>query len=421
MEKKNIIIVGAGFGGITAALKLARKKRDLGNKYKIILIDRHHHELYTPALYEIAAIPRDYTPDQILKSSILIPIADIIKGKPIDFLCDELVNFDIPAKKIILKNNGSISYEFLVLAMGSETNYFNIPGLKEYSYSLKTFDDALRLRNAIEDLLLKKDSLKIVVGGGSSTGVELIAEFVNFICILQNKLKQKHQSCSVYFTLIEASPDILPGFETRIIEKAKKRLAKLGVQIKSETTIVEVTPHEIIFKEDGRETCDILIWTGGVKGPGVLTRSGLMLSSKGSLAVNEYLEVTSASGGMGGIFAIGDNSLFIHPQTGKPLVWNVPVAEAEGRLAAKNILRIIRGLAPQKFLPMKKSPFILTIGKKYAIADLIYIHFSGLWGWLAKILVELRYLLFILPLGQAIRIWWLSVKIYSSNDSLTKN
>lgn len=416
MDKKNIIIVGAGFGGITAALKLARKKRYLGNKYKIILIDRHHHELYTPALYEIAAIPRDYTPDQTLKSSILIPIANIIKGKPIDFLCDELVSFDIPAKKIILKNSGAISYEFLVLAMGAETNYFKIPGLKEYSYPLKTFDDALKLRNAIEDSLLNNDSLKITVGGGSSTGVELIAEFVNFICILQNKLKQNHQSCSVYFTLIEASPDILPGFEPRIVEKTKKRLTKLGVQIKPGTTIAEVTLHEIIFKEDGRETYDILIWTGGVKGPEILTRSGFMLSSKGSLAVNEYLEVTSTSESRGSIFAIGDNSMFIHPQTGKPLVWNVPVAEAEGRLAAKNILRIIRGLAPKKFLPMKKYPFIMTVGKKYAIADLVYIHFSGLWGWLAKILVEFRYLLFILPLGQAIRTWWLSIKIYSSND-----
>lgn len=413
MEKKNIIIVGAGFGGITVALKLARKKRDLGDKYKIILIDRHHHELYTPALYEIAAIPRDYTPDQILKSSILIPVADIIKGKPIDFLCDELVSFDIPAKKIMLKNNGVIPYEFLILAMGSETNYFNIPGLKEYSYPLKTFDDALRLRNAIEDSLLEKSSLKITVGGGGSTGVELMAEFINFTCRLQNKLKQNHQSCSVYFTLIEASPDILPGFETRIVQKAKKRLAELGVQIKSGTAIAKVTPQEIIFKEGGQETYDILIWTGGVKGPEILSRSGLTLSPKGSLAINEYLEIPSTNGG---IFAIGDNSLFIHPQTGKPLVWNVPVAEAEGRMAAKNILRIIRGRAPRKFIPMKKYPFILAIGKKYAIADLIYIHFSGLLGWLAKILAELRYLLFILPLGQAIRTWWLSVKIYSSND-----
>ncbi|OHA13944.1 MAG: hypothetical protein A3G49_01750 [Candidatus Sungbacteria bacterium RIFCSPLOWO2_12_FULL_41_11] len=106
----------------------------------------------------------------------------------------------------------------------------------------------------------------------------------------------------------------------------------------------------------------------------------------------------------------------INPKTGKPLIWNVPVAEAEGRIAAKNILRSITGKPLKKFTPAKKYPFILTIGKKYAIADFVYFKFCGFTGWFAKQLVELRYLLFILPPQKAIRTWLLAIRYYTSND-----
>lgn len=408
--KKNIVILGAGFGGITAALKLAGINT-LQKNYKIILLDKHHHQLYTPTLYEIASIPRQNAGVTLLKSSILIPLEDVVQNKSIEFVCGELKNLNKESKKVLLEDGREISYEFLIFALGSETNYFNIPGLKRYSLPLKTFEDAIKLRNAIEDLLGVKENIHIVVGGAGASGVELVAEFVNFICTLKRGLNLP-KVCKVHFTLAESSQDILPGFDRWIVDKTKIRLAELGIKIKTQTTIVMLDQKEITFRDGTKESYDMLIWTGGVRGPEILKKLDLPLSNAGSLIVDEFLHVL----GNKKIYAIGDNSSFINPRTQKPLVWNVPVAEAEGRLVAKNIKRAILGKGEKKFVPLKKYPFILAVGKKFAIADFVSIRFTGIWGWFAKQLIELRYLLFILPPYSALKTWWKNMEVSNLND-----
>lgn len=410
-EERNIVIVGAGFGGVTAALKLAKKIKKFPG-YGLILIDGHEYQTYTPALYEIASVPREYATDTALRSSIAIPVANIIKNKAVIFIKDRVAGLNLPEKKVVLENSGAISYEYLVLALGSETNYFDIPGLREHSFPLKTLRDAARIRNGVEDLIIKKDGVKIVVGGAGATGVELVAEFVNFVCALRETVARK-KACDTHFLLVEAAPEILPGFAEWIIRKAKRRLANLGVKIKTGAMITAVNERELFFKDGRKETYDILIWTGGVKGPSSLERTGLPLSPKGSVLIDETLRVQGLADS---VFAIGDNATFVDPRTQRPLPWNVPVAEQEGRMAAKNIFRLIQKKPLKKFTPYKKYPYILAVGRKYALADLILVRFSGLWGWTAKQLVELRYLLFVLPLGKAVRMCWRDLKIFSAND-----
>lgn len=412
MRKKNIIIVGAGFAGITTTLKIEKKLGRRREEYDVILIDRMRHHLYTPALYEIASIPRENAPDAHLKTSILIPFEEILARTRIRFLCDEFIALEEEEKHIILREGGKLSYEFLVFALGSETNYFSIPGLKEHSFPLKTFHDAIRLRNTIETLVAHDIRAHIIVGGGGSTGVELIAEFINFICTIRKKNTSGKKTCEITFTLIEASPEILPGFDTWIIEKTKKRLAYLGIRIKTSAAIVEINDTDIIFGNGERMRYDVVIWTGGVKGPEALRSTNLPLSPKGALEVNEFLQVNNTTG----IFAVGDTATYIHPKTNKPLVWNVPAAEAEGRFVAQNILRAITEKPLKKFTPLKRYPFILAVGNKYAIADLIVVRFWGLLGWVAKEFVELRYLLFILPMQTAFTIWFKGLKYFTSND-----
>lgn len=413
MEKKKIIIAGAGFGGITAALALAGEIKRHEKDHEIILVNRHRHQLYTPALYEIAAIPEETAQDTLLKSSILIPISDIVGGKSIRFICDEVTGLKPESQKLILKSAGELEYEFLILALGSETNYFGIPGLKEASFPLKTYDDARKLRGAIENSVKETGGAEIVVGGGGASGVELVAEFVNFICTLREKVLKKNGVCNAEFILLEAASEILGGFEPQIINKAKNRLAQLGVEVRTNSAISSVMPGVITLKDGTAVSYDVLIWTGGVKGPGVLKNFGLSLSPKDSIIVDEFLR---AKGGNNAVFAIGDNSTFVNPYDGKTLLWNVPVAEAEGGIAAKNVMRSIAGLKLKKFVPLKKYPYILTIGSRYAIADLIFIKFSGFLGLIAKALVELRYLIFILPLKKALTTWFKAVKYYSSNN-----
>lgn len=413
-EPKHIVIVGAGFAGINAAFTLARYDTLLHNAgYDIILIDRHHHHLYTPALYEIAAISAKYLNDRSLVSSILVPLSDIVRGKSIRIITDDLIGRDESAHTIILRRGGALRYAYLVLALGSETNYFNIPGLHAHSIPLKTCDDAVLLRNTIESIFRKKSSLAIVVGGGGASGVEVVAELVNFVCLIKEKTAPDRGVCDVSFTLIEASPEILPGFNPWIVAAARRRLERLGITIKTGTAIASCDPKTIVFADGTKLSYDILIWTGGVKGPAICADLDLPLSPKGTLAVNKDLRV---NGRTNTIFAIGDDAWFPHPDTQKPLPWNAPVAEDEGRHAGHEIIRAIRGGSPQSFRPRRYYPFILAVGRKYALADLVFVRFDGFAGWCAKQLVQLRYFLFLLPAPRAAALWWKNIKMYRSND-----
>lgn len=409
-EKKHIVIIGAGFGGLRTALTLARR---IPRDTEIVLIDRHHHHLYTPALYEVAAIPHEYFNDRSLVSSILIPIREIVWGLPIRFLVDEVMGHDVADRSLTLRANGRLSYDYLVLALGSETNYFNIPGLQDASIALKTCNDAVLLRNKIEAVLKEKSSLKIIVGGAGASGVELVAELVNFICTLKEKIVALPHVCDVTFLLAEASGDILPGFDQWVVARARTRLKSLGVIIKTGTPITRADRQTVFFADGATQEFDILIWTGGVKGSAALALFNLPLSPKNTLIVNPDLR---AAGGYANIFAVGDNAWLEDPATKKPLPWNAPVAEDEGRHVAHEILRAMRGAAPRLFRPRRRYPFILAVGGKYALADLAYLHLEGIIGWCIKQLVELRYLCFILPWPRALMLWWKDVTLYSSND-----
>lgn len=419
------MIAGAGFGGMTAALKLERQLRNHPD-WNIVLIDKNTYQLYTPALYEIAAIPKEEVDPTGLQSAIAIPIADIIAGKKITFVHGEVEHVDREKRSVRIREDHEFQYAFLILALGSETNYFDIPGLREHALPLKRFEDAVRIRNEIERVLMERRELTLVVGGAGATGVELTAEFSNFICylvmaspdplrsgterILSGSARRRHSlwrrtagslgrnpTCPVRLVLIETSDTVLPGFDRRTRQCASKRLAKLGIEIHTSTRITSVTPKEILTNDTRTIPYDILVWTGGVMG-------------NPSYAVNEFLQINDYA------FAVGDAAGFIDAQTGKMLPHSVPVAEAEARAVAKNIVRQIKGKPKIPFRPSKRYPYILAVGRKYAIADLIFVRFRGFAGWCAKLLVELRYLIFILPFPQAIRVWLKSIRVYTSND-----
>ena len=149
-----------------------------------------------------------------------------------------------------------------------------------------------------------------------------------------------------------------------------------------------------------------------MKGPAIFANSPLPLSPKGSILVDGNLRVKELQS----VFAIGDNAFVIHPKTKTPLPWVVPVAEAEARYVASHIIREIKGKSLYPFRPWEKYPFVITAGKKYAIADRIFFQSWGILGWVIKIAVELRYLLSILPAKKAFRLWRKHVTLYQAND-----
>ncbi|KKW28258.1 MAG: FAD-dependent pyridine nucleotide-disulfide oxidoreductase [Parcubacteria group bacterium GW2011_GWB1_52_7] len=394
--KKKIVIAGAGFGGITAALFLNKafsRNPKLRREYQIIIVNNHHSHLYTPAIYEIAAIPQGRHALDYVKSSITIPLADIFHRT--------LLRFD---------NDETLGYEYLVLALGAETSYFNIPGAKEHSYPLKTFADAVKLRDRIQDVIEANEAVaRIVVVGGGASGVEVAAEFENFIRVLHKK-DHAPSACKIEVTLAEAGPEILAGFDKWVIDCARQRLGCLNVAIKTNTAITAVEKDQVMLKGSAYLPYTVLVWAGGVQAASVLKTLGMELTPKQSVPVNSYLEVEPK------LFAIGDNAAFINPSTSRPLPWNALVAESQAKIAASNILADIKGKTKRLFYPLKKYPFILAAGRKYAIADLVFIHEAGFTAWILKLLVELKYLLFILPFFAALSIWWKYISVARSND-----
>ncbi len=407
-----IVVLGAGFGGITTAILLERKLRRRGRlpSCQIILIDRNSYHTYTPALYEIAALPKERAAAVPLHDTHCIDIERIIRSRTVTFLQDTIEGVAPESRTVTLAERGAIPFDYLVVALGAEVNYFGIPGLQEYAFTLKHFTDAIRIRNAIEKLVRSRDELTVVVGGAGATGVELAAEFSNFLCALQRAIRSDRNACTVRLVLVESSPNILPGFTDAVVRTATQRLNALGVEIRTNAPIAEMNQDFITFSDGSRMRCDALVWTGGVKGATSLGAFGLPLGPKGNIAVDTTLQAAQ------GIFAVGDAACFLRQKTGEALPWNVPVAEAEAANVSDNIVRAIEKRPLQNFEPRERYPFVLTVGKKFAIADLMSTRVSGFLGWILKRLIELRYLLFILPMGAASITWIRNVRTYISND-----
>ncbi len=424
--RRNIVILGAGFGGITALLKLYRglERNSLQHRYHLVLVNRNAYHLYTPALYEIAAIPKGAADSARLKTSICIPIDDILEHLPGVRFVGEIADALDPERHIITFASGDqLNFEYLIIALGAETNFFGIPGMAERALPMKTFEDALHLRNRVEELIrATTGNFCVLVAGGGATGVELSAELVNFLCYVKKRMAAG--KCQEEITLIEASPEILPGFSHEVIKRVRRRLRKLGVFIRAGTRIREVRATDVLLDTGVSLPYHILIWAGGVRPPSVLKNFGLPLTDQGNIATNEFLEARAETGApatrvalaSGRIYAIGDNAHFIHPKTGQPVAGSVPVAEAGARLAAKNIIAEIIGQRKKIFRPAVQYPFILALGGKYAVTDLIVVKFFGFAGWFLKQLVELRYLLFILPWQKAVITWFRTVHYSLKND-----
>ena len=227
--RKNIVVLGAGFAGITAILKLHKllRRRGILGRWNLILADKNAYHLYTPALYEIAAMPKGEAEAIRLKSAYCIQIEDILRPFPqIRFIGEEIEKLDTRTHIMRFRSGNRLSFEYAVVALGSETNFFNIPGLQENSYPLKTFQDAVRLRNKAEEMSATNSGpVKIVIGGGGATGVELSAEFVYFFKCMRKQAAKK--SCDAKITLVEAEPEILSGFSSQTVMRAKKRLRQL--------------------------------------------------------------------------------------------------------------------------------------------------------------------------------------------------
>jgi len=409
VQKKTIVIIGAGFGGLRAATLLGRKikKRGLKNQYKIVLIDSNTYHTYTPLLYEAATTDKETANYVQIKNLVTYPVAELIKKLPIRFIQNEIVGLDLIKGLVYCKSfeitHEELKFDYLILAPGSETNYFNIPGLKENSLTLKSFLDALKIRNAMLEATAVKKNTRIVIGGGGSTGVELAGE-----------LKEWLPELSI--AIIEAAPNILMGFEPKVVSRVQKRLNKLKIELLVNKTITEAKKNLLSLKDGSTINFDILIWCGGVKASGLIRKLPLKTETKGRIEVEEAMSCLPHTENLklyGQVYGIGDAVCCYDPVTKKPMPMVARAAISQATVAVNNILG--KNL---KFYCPKTYPYVIPVGGKYAVAKIGPFIFSGIIGWLLKGLVELNYLLSIMPIGYALKTWLRGLYVFIKNDRL---
>jgi NADH dehydrogenase len=310
-----------------------------------------------------------------------------------------------------------LKYDFLIVALGSESNFFNIPGLKENALEMKSFTNALEIRDHISALLDENKQIRIVIGGGGSTGVELSAEIQNWF----NEIKKTRKRFNSVVTLIDADQTVLSGSDKNVINLVSKRLLKLGVKTLNNETITKVSPNLVLLKSGQEVLFDIFIWTGGVKANSILQTMKLKLENKGRSETSNNLICIPENPNLkiyGRVYGIGD-VVCSRDASGNPVPMLIQPALQQAKVAAENIILELNGYEPSLvFKPSKNYPYIIPVGGKYAVGKIGPFVIYGWLCWIAKGLVEINYLLSIMPPKKAFKVWFKGLMIFIQNDRL---
>ncbi len=431
------MIIGGGFGGLRAALNLARSRaKRMG--YRLILLDKTDFHIYTPLLYEVAsACAKDNMSDKKMIKGIVTRLAEYETRKGFEFYKGEVEKVDIKERKVVLKDGSFLSFQALLFAVGAETDFFNIPGLAEQAITLKNLKDALYIRKTIIDWVMARREAKgiqfrIIMGGGGATGVESAAELASNFHHLEREGKIKNGEWSI--TLVEAMPRILGMLPKSASERARVRLERLGVKVLRDTCIKRVEAERVVLSprplQEGESPesllCDfsseaekefgaeLLIWAGGVRANQLLSASGFDVDRKGRVVVSDTMEVKGRE--RENIYAIGDCAALADPKTGALVPALAQAAIAEACVAAKNIIYDLDGLNLREHFKFKNFPTIAPLGGKNAIAVIYGLQLGGFAGWLIRQAADLRYFISVLPLFKAIKLWLYGAWVYIKND-----
>src|SRR5947199_2818418 len=381
-QKPHVIIIGAGFGGLQAAKKLGRKN------VRITVIDRTNYHLFQPLLYQVATAA-------LSPADIAAPVRAILSNcKNVEVILAEVQSVDVEAKKVRTQDQ-IFDYDYLILATGARHSYFGHKEWEKLAPGLKSLEDAVELRRRIllafefaektTDETARKAAMNFVIIGGGPTGVEMagaIAEISRYTLAKDFRHIDPSQARVI---LIEGGPRLLGPYPEDLSESARKQLIKLGVQVYTNVRVTNITEEGV--QMDGEFIpCRVKIWAAGNNASFVGKTVSAPVDRIGRIVVNEDLTIA----GHPEVQVIGDLANFSH-QTGEPLPGVSPVAMQQGRHAARNILRMIRGDKPRPFRYFDKGS-MATIGRNKAVADLKFFHLSGFPAWLAWLFVHIIFL-----------------------------
>lgn len=384
-EKQRVVIVGAGFAGLWAARRLAR--RDAADLVDVTLIDRNNYHTFPPLLYQVAAA-------ELEPEAIAYPIRGIFRNaKNVKTVMTEVTGISV-RDQIVLTDGSPIPYDHLVLAPGSRAAFFGVPGAEENTFGLKTLEEAMALRShilgcferaAMEGEKAPEGLLTVIVVGAGATGLEYagaLAELMASPLTRDFPHLAKHKAKVL---LLDGSPDVLMPFPPKLREYARKKLEKIGVQVQTGAQVAEVRPSGVVLKNGTVIKAYTIVWSAGVMGGDLGEKAGLTLGKGARVEVTPTLQVM----GKPEIHVAGDMSF---PTPGNPPPMVAPNAIQQGQHAAENIVRIVRGDAAEEFV-YKDRGSMVTIGRNAAVAHIGKRDFTGYFAWILWLVVHLSYLI----------------------------
>ncbi|HEV2751419.1 MAG TPA: NAD(P)/FAD-dependent oxidoreductase [Gemmatimonadales bacterium] len=379
--RPTVVIVGAGFGGLRAVRALRKAPVD------VVLVDRRNYHLFQPLLYQVATAGLE--PEQIAR-----PVRAILRRqKNFEFRMTEVTGLESGAKRLIT-TDGPIGYDYLILAVGGETNYFGHTGVPEHGFGLKDVPEAIRIRNhvlrAFERAMLEPDperrraELTFVVVGGGPTGVEMAGALSELIRLVLVKDYPRLNFKDVRVLLVEATDRLLGPMPARLRDAAAETLWRKHVEVRFGATVEDYDGSRVVLKSGEVIPAGTLIWAAGVKAAHLTTQLGLPTGRQGRIPVSETLEV--AGGGHDGVYVIGDAAYL--EAGGEPLPMMAPVAIQMAETAAQNIRRRVAGEAPTAFR-YRDPGSLATIGRNAAVAYIHGIGFTGFPAWVVWLVVHI--------------------------------
>lgn len=415
-KRKRVVIIGAGYAGLRCAWDLKNS-----SEIEVILIDKDRNHVELPAMYEVATacLPHESTQSsEKIAETVQYPIEDIFRNKRVSFLHKKVEHIQLAEKSVVLDDGSFLSWDMLVIAVGTTLGTFGIPGVREHAYSVKTIGDAVRMRHHVvshyrrlklvhaenaADIKESKTMQTFVVVGAGASGVETATELVgNVECACLDHCDH------IRIVLLEAGPEILKGISPKLREKAMQRLRELDIEVRLNARVTEVT-HDSVILDDGKDRIHThtVLWSGGLALHPLFSQTGLETSRWG-VAVKPTLQAISHPE----VFVPGDAGIIGDSK----IPANVPVAYEQGALVARNIRRAIAGEDMERFVYIDKGQLITLGGKK---ALVVFPNGSGWVGflpWLAKRLVSWRYWWrFLGPLESA-RFCWRALRLHAHND-----
>jgi len=382
-NRPRVVVVGGGFGGLQAALGLA--KTDVN----VTILDRKNHHTFQPLLYQVALAA-------LSPADIAAPIRSVMRGKKnVEVLIGNVVGFDLEHRRVRLEEGDEVAYDYLVVAAGATHSYFGRDDWAQLAPGLKTLEDATEIRRRIllafelaerETLLDRQHCpLNFVIVGAGPTGVELagaIAEISRHVLCQDFSSIDPRRSRII---LLEGGPRVLPAYTEDLSASAQKQLEQLGVEVRTNTRVTGVEPG-LVWVGDEKIEAAVTLWAAGVKASPLGRALGCETDRSGHVIVNDRLNID----GYPEVFVIGDLAHF--EQDGAPVPGVAPVAIQMGQYVAKEVRRRVENKPSQSFRYWDKGS-MATIGRKKGIAQIGKIHLSGFIAWAAWLFIHLIYLI----------------------------